>query len=129
MMRNCNEQYYQASKAAFFKDHETERQIKLSSNPTEQYNLGNKIKEFNGALWLEKAQDVMKIGLFAKFEQNTGLAEALKATGTNQIAESSPSDKYWGTGKSIYDPNAFENWEGQNNLGKLLMQTRSHILQ
>ena len=85
------------------------------------------MNNYREEVWLEKAQEVMKEGLFEKFSQNPHLTEALKGTGSNELAESSPTDKYWGTGKSIYDSSAFEKWDGQNHLGKILMQIRTQL--
>ena len=51
----------------------------------------------------------------------------LLSTGDKTLAESSSVDKYWGTGKAIWDENAFEGWEGENKMGKALMRVREII--
>ena len=68
--------------------------------------------------WEEKKDQIMLIGLQAKFTQNLELQEALLATGNAKLYEDSPRDDYWGVGKSK---------NGKNKLGQLLMQVRTEI--
>lgn len=63
--------------------------------------------------WEEVKDDVMRIGLYAKFTQNPKLKEMLVKTNDSILEEASPYDSYWGTAKN-----------GKNMLGKLLMELR-----
>lgn len=67
----------------------------------------------------EKVKDgIMLQGLEAKFSQNQAAAQLLRSTGAKLIIENSPRDWYWGCGS---------NGQGQNKLGKLLMQVRESL--
>lgn len=66
--------------------------------------------------WDTERLDVMRRVLRAKFTQNPELAALLRGTGAATIVEDSPRDSYWGVGK---------NGEGDNWLGRLLMELRS----
>ena len=69
--------------------------------------------------WEEVKEQVMLKALRAKFSHHQDLREQLLATGNLHLAEASPCDYYWGTGKS---------GKGKNRLGVLLMQVRSELL-
>lgn len=60
----------------------------------------------------------MYAALVAKFEQNPILKKALLDTGDATLIENSPSDAYWGCGKS---------GTGLNKLGRMLMLIRAAI--
>lgn len=70
--------------------------------------------------WEEIKVKVMLKGLRAKFKPDNEWGRQLIATGKEEITEwNNWGDKIWG--KSIYDG------EGQNLLGKLLMQVRKEL--
>lgn len=50
---NCVEQYFQAAKAALFKDTATQSLIMGTKAPTKQKQLGKKVKPFDKAEWAE----------------------------------------------------------------------------
>ena len=79
---------------------------------TKQYK--NKISKRTD--WDKIKDNIMIIGLFAKFTQNKDLYHKLLSTGNSEIVEYSPVDKYWGTYWDI---------KGQNKLGKYLMKIRN----
>jgi ribA/ribD-fused uncharacterized protein len=62
--------------------------------------------------------DVMRDALFEKFIQNEDLGRMLLWTNERELIEYAPWDEYWGTGKY---------GNGQNMLGKLLMEVRLNI--
>ena len=70
----------------------------------------------------------IKLLLFAKFSQNTHLAQFLLNTEDDIILEAS-RDKFWGIGKTLRDKDLWieEKWTGYNLMGKLLMKVRKMI--
>lgn len=62
----------------------------------------------------------MRDALWFKFRNNDNLKKMLLGTGDAVLVEDSPIDDYWGIG---------ENGDGQNMLGKLLMELRSKLAQ
>ena len=64
----------------------------------------------------EVKEEVMYVGLMAKFTQHPRLAEMLISTGDRPLVETSPYDSYWG-GKG----------RGQNRLGHLLQRVRTQL--
>ena len=59
-------------------------------------------------------------------EQYMMARKALLATGGAILAEASPHDRIWGIGLSADDPKAVrpDQWQGQNLLGRILMEIR-----
>lgn len=70
--------------------------------------------------WERVKEDVMLKGLLAKFEQNPVLKQKLLDTKGSNLRETSPYDKYWGTGRDM---------KGQNRLGFLLEKVREELLE
>lgn len=68
--------------------------------------------------WGDVKEDIMLNGLIAKFEQNSILKKKLLETRGYCLRETSPYDKYWGTGRDM---------KGQNRLGVLLEKVRDEI--
>lgn len=125
------ENFYQFNKAIFFEKWELAEQI-LRVTAREAKILSKNIKPFiDGAksegYWTIRKEEIMKIGVRAKYTQNRELKRMLLAT-SGFIAEASPHDSFWGTGLHMTDPDFFylECW-GENKLGKLLMQVREEI--
>lgn len=114
------EGYYQACKhkgvndehanyVAAFKDPSTckvvARSVPMSKEREKEWENGMKI-------------DIMRDALFEKFLQNENLGDLLRSTNERELIEYAPWDEYWGTGKY---------GDGQNMLGKLLMEVRLNI--
>lgn len=70
---NCSEQYFQFRKAATFHDDVMAKRILASEFPTCQRNMGRTVTPFCEEVWNAKSYDIMVEGLFAKFEQNSGV--------------------------------------------------------
>jgi ribA/ribD-fused uncharacterized protein len=68
--------------------------------------------------WDTVRDDIMRAGLRAKFTQHEDLKQLLISTGDKILQEASPTDVYWGIGKS---------GKGQNRLGVLLMELRDEL--
>ena len=67
--------------------------------------------------WEQVKDGVMKYVLLLKFQTDHHCREVLKSTGTTNLREISPYDKYWG----------WYHGKGENKLGKLLEEVRSTL--
>ncbi len=86
------------------------------------------IQNFDRETWNKHALDIMREGLYLKFDQNLDLKGKLLKTAPSILAEASHFYRYWGTGMSMNDPNIkdLSNW-GQNHIGKLEMDIREAL--
>lgn len=110
-----SEHAYQAAKT-FDKDQKTS--IQLCATPGAAKRLGKMVTRRSD--WEEIKVRVMGEILKAKFDQNDYLKRQLTATGTEDLVEGNTwGDVFWGMCKG----------EGQNNLGKLLMDLRDFYLE
>ena len=64
-----------------------------------------------------------------KFTQNLDMLQELLNTGNKTLVEASPTDKIWGVGLHEDDDRILNeaNWDGENRLGKALMQVRAEL--
>ena len=121
---NCVEQYFQYQKFYQPNDDKLMEYCNLIINadcPQKTKNLGSqKINEYRNIKirddWDIIKNDIMRKGLMAKFTQNNILKKKLLDTQNKILVENSPYDLYWGNAKN-----------GQNMLGKLLMEIRKNI--
>ncbi len=107
-----SEHYFQAKK---FIDPELQAKVREAENPMASATLGRTLSPLRPD-WNEVRVDVMRTALRLKFEQHEFLKDLLLATEDREIVEYSNSDSYWGCGP---------NFDGENMLGKLLMELRS----
>ena len=103
------EHFYQSKK---FSGDQAEA-IRLSPTPDEAKRLAHEFT-FNENEWALVRDDVMRIGLEAKFNQNPDLRKKLLGTGSSRLVEDSLRDAYWG---GILDGSF-------NRLGTLLEELR-----
>ena len=68
--------------------------------------------------WEAIKDRVMKSALLAKFRQNPAALHLLQSTGERHLLNVSPSDAYWGSGKS---------GKGENRMGSLLEEVRTEL--
>jgi ribA/ribD-fused uncharacterized protein len=113
-----SEHYFQAQK---FQGTEYEEEIRNLPTPKDAATRGR-----DRSLPLCKNWEDIKIGVMAKalrykfsFEQHPELLKVLLETGDQEIVEDAPWDSYWGIGRG----------DGQNMLGKLLMELRDGYLE
>lgn len=101
---------YQAQKT----DVKSEREeIRLARHPNTSRELGQKVTMRPD--WDQIKYKIMSECVLAKFVQHRDIRERLLSTGTEYLIEDSVVDFYWGRGKD---------GSGQNNLGRILMDTR-----
>lgn len=68
--------------------------------------------------WLHARDDIMRVGISAKFRQNASLQQMLLATGTAELIEGNTwNDTYWGVCRG----------KGKNVLGQIIMAERYMI--
>ena len=97
-------------------DPDQQKEINLVKKANDARLLGQKVTlrpDFN-----EVKDQLMKTCLLAKFRHHPDLKLQLLDTGDNELIEDSKVDAYWGIG---------EDGNGQNKLGKLLMEIRSEL--
>lgn len=108
---NCAEAAFQASKIA--DPAERRRFSRLSPDNARQ--KGSQIMPRPG--WSEAQPQIMRDILRAKFSQNPDLRAKLLATGSRRLINATKNDQYWGINPIT--------WEGEDRLGKLLMEIRA----
>jgi ribA/ribD-fused uncharacterized protein len=112
------EHYFQSMK--FQGDIGWQEAIRVAPTPKKAAELGRDTTHAVASNWESVKETVMLDGLRAKFKQNRGLLEQLKATGQRPLVYASP-DSYWGVGRSgvVTVKN--------NRLGRLLEQVREEL--
>ena len=120
------EQHTMAEKAKLFNDTKMYEKILRTEEPKTCKALGKKVTPFVPEEWNKVKYEIVKTANRAKFDQDPELKEKLLATGDAILAEASPRDRIWGIGMgaakaSELDPSE---WNGQNLLGKILMELR-----
>ena len=126
---NTAEKFMMMCKALLFGDSNTYSQMEVSTDPKIQKALGRKVKNFNQDVWDHYCKDIVVIGNYLKFSQNSILKQFLLDTHDKKIIEASPIDTIWGIGLKFDDPNILDtdNWKGTNYLGECLMKVREII--
>ena len=83
----------------------------------------------NRSCWRASAAALILPGLIAKFSQNYVLSKLLIGMGDRRFVEASPSDKFWGVGLSLTNPNLNfpDRHCGQNMMGQCLSKVRGII--
>lgn len=125
----CSEQAFMVEKAAFFNDQESFEKMLLCEDGASVKALGRQVKNFDEKAWYDVSYSKMLICCRAKFRQNPSLGKRLMGTGDRTLVEASPTDKIWGIGLWEGDDKVLDqrNWDGENRLGKVLMQVREEL--
>jgi ribA/ribD-fused uncharacterized protein len=126
---NSSEQAFHYTCAMTFGDTSRAQMILEEPSPRRQKGLSEGIKGYDEITWKSQQFDVMLAINTAKFSQVTELREHLLSTGTRVIGESNPRDTYWGTGIPTHDKDSLNpsKWQGENNMGKILMSLREQF--
>lgn len=124
---NCMEQYMMHQKALFFKDVEVAEKILEERKPNRHKYFGRCVRRFNEKRWSKVKYDLVKVGIRAKFEQDSKLRSTLLQYKGMTIVEASPYDRIWGIGYIERDAiDNIDNW-GENLLGKILTEVCSEL--
>ncbi len=118
-----------AQKARTFGDMEALEQVLAAATPEDVKKIGRRVKNFNADVWNERSIEVVLQGNIAKFSQNPGLGEWLRASKSSVLVEASPEDAIWGIGLHRDDPRANDPsvWPGKNLLGFAIMTARDQL--
>ena len=124
---HCAEQWIQEQKSLLFNDLETARQIMDAASPYECKRLGYQVQGFDMTRWRVDGYELCLKGIRNKFIQNPPLLGMLKATHPKILIEST-SDKLWGTGVQLKDPDALnpEKWHNTGWMSSMLTTIRDH---
>ena len=139
----CVNQELHYRKAVIFGDDAAARQIlneKTDAGRIKQ--LGRMVEGYDDAKWTALRYDVARDAVYSKFSHDDDLKKILLDTGNKIIVEAA-SDKAWGIGyaefsvedrkgaKNMQNNNAWDVppqlWEGQNLLGRCLMDARKML--
>jgi N-glycosidase YbiA len=113
------EHAYQAAKVL---DPEQRAMIQSAETPANAKRLGRGVTL--RADWEEQKVEIMTFLVRQKFFNNPQLAEALLATKDEELVEGNTwGDRFWGM---VFNYRRKE-WEGRNQLGKILMQVRQEL--
>lgn len=118
-----SEQALMWRKAKMFGDENIAEKILQTTSQGQIKKLGRQVKNYDDKKWAEARYDIMVEILHEKFSQNKELEATLLSTVGMELYEASPYDSIWGIGSASTDC-----INGQNLLGKALMQVRKNIL-
>ena len=126
---NCAEQAMMLAKAKFFNDIDAYEAILKADHPRKQKAIGRQVKNYDENKWSEVRYDIVKYVNYDKFSQNKAWKELLILTRPYLLVEASPTDRIWGIGMGVDNPNLFNyNLWGLNLLGKALTNVRNEML-
>ena len=125
----CSEQYMMEQKAFLFGDTQTAAKIMQTEDPAEMQALGQAVAGFDQTIWNGTRQIIVYQALLAKFRQNPDLCRKLLATEDNLLVECARTDRIWGAGLGLDDPDVGNaaSWKGQNLLGLTLQMVRTEL--
>lgn len=114
------EHYYQAQKFHNTQQDEIMEIIRNCDSPEKAAATGRNPQYRLRPDWDQVKQGIMTEAVWQKFTRHQDIQKILLDTGEEYLVENSPTDYYWGCG---------ENGTGQNQLGRILMEVRTKILQ
>lgn len=125
------EHWMMAGKARLFGDDAGLAAVRSARSPGAAKAAGAAVRGFDEAAWEQARYPLVLAGTLAKFTQHAELADVLRRTGDQVIAEASPVDRIWGIGRAADDPDATRpsHWLGLNLLGFVLMDARDRLVQ
>ncbi len=121
-----SEHYFMWKKVMLFEPTQEDK-ILVATDSKTMKDIGQKIKNYDDAIWSAERYKIMVESLMHKFSQNEDLKKRLLATGTCDLVEASPFDKIWGIGITKSQALAGVKGKGQNLLGKALMEVRNKM--
>ena len=122
------EQYMMAAKARTHNEMGTHHAIMMAPDQATIKRLGRAMPNYNEDLWSQIRPAVLLAGNTLKFGQNPRLSSKLLLTSLSYLAEASATDAICGIGISVKDAYLGSEHQGQNLLGKALMEVRAKLL-
>lgn len=110
-----SEHFYQALK---FENEDLRRRVHRCSCASEAKALANAHDASKRSEWDNVKDEVMLLAVYLKFSNNRRIKGILLSTGSNTIAENSPTDSYWGCNGT----------PGSNKLGDILLKVRTMLI-
>ena len=122
------EKLFMHEKALFARDLLKAREIMGEDMPWQLRRLGREVRGLSEGDW-RRAPNVVYKGNRAKFLQNEGARRELFESRGKVLLEASRGDRFWGIGLGMGDGRKGDpsKWEGQNVLGRVLMQLRNDL--
>ena len=126
---SCCEQYMMSRKAKLFGDTGVYDKIMKEQSPRYQKALGREVSDYDDDVWNKHKFDIVVDGNVIKFSQSEELKKLILSTENKIIVEGSHEDPIWGVGLSYDDDRILDesNWQGENLLGKAIMEVRNLI--
>ena len=90
--------------------------------------VSRQIRNVNDEKWIEQAGDLCFPGIRAKFFQNPYCMDTLITRTSTKCITECTSDKLWGNGSPLHDPNCLDPSRPQGIMGQMLESIRSEIL-
>lgn len=105
------------------------KNILNETNPNKIKQYGRLVENYDDLMWSNLRYNVMKEGLYNKFNQNLHLKKILLETENNHIYEASENDKIWGIGMNENNAKNVDPifYKGTNLLGKALEEVREML--
>ena len=125
---SCNEQFIQSQKADLFDDKQAKARIMASENPREMKQIGRKIRGYVDSVWKSHTEQIVMECVRRKVYDHQEVQDYLLSTGDRLIGEGT-TDPHFGVGLHISDIRvlSYNEWQGNNLMGKALMEVRSEI--
>ena len=126
-----SEQFIQANKAKYFGDNEAYNQIMGCSTSLECKRASRQIRNVDADKWDMVAGDLCQPGIQSKFLQNPPVMDTLLRKTRQKTIVECTSDRLWGTGIPLNDPNCLDSskWINQGIMGQILEGIRNNVLQ
>lgn len=126
---NSTEQAFMYAKAKLFNDTTSMIAIVREKRPAQAKQLGRGVQGFDPVIWDKHKYQLMLDVNLCKYTQFENYRNYLINTGDKILVEANGKDRIWGIGLYALDYRAqYESkWQGQNLLGKVLMEIRSML--
>lgn len=102
-------------------------EILKTTSPAEIRSLGRRVPGFDEATWVKQKMSIVTMGNYLKFSQDPGLKGLLLGTGSRELVEANPYDRFWGIGYDAKEASANHSRWGENLMGKALMSVRKAV--
>jgi ribA/ribD-fused uncharacterized protein len=102
--------------------------IMASDNPREMKQIGRRIRGYVDSEWKSHSHEIVMQCVRRKVYDHQAVQDYLLSTGAKIIGEGTP-DRHFGVGLHIRDSRVlnYNEWQGNNIMGKALMEVRSEI--
>ena len=126
---NSTEQAFMYAKAKLFNDTTSMIAIVKEKRPAQAKQLGRGVQGFDPVIWDKHKYQLMLDVNLCKYTQFENYRNYLINTGDKILAETNGKDRIWGIGLYASDSRVRDEskWQGQNLLGKVLMEIRSML--